>query len=95
MQAGEGVTWEVPMVFIFICMRYGKRSAEADAEAGYGGYGRSYGGYGGYGRSYGGYGGYGYGKRSADAEAGYGGYGRSYGGYGGYGRSYGGYGYGK
>merc|ERR1712179_293229 len=52
---------------------YGKREAEAtaDAEPGYGSYG-----YGSYGRSYGGYGGYG---RS------YGGYGRSYGGYGGYG----------
>merc|ERR1711917_187752 len=69
-----------------------KRSAEADAYYGYGGYGLGYGGYG-----YGGLG-YGYGKRSADAEPeadawyGYGGYGLGYGGYG-----YGGlgYGYGK
>merc|ERR1712029_180381 len=51
---------------------YGKRSADADAEPGYygyGGYGLGYG-YGGYGLGYRGYGyrGY-YGKRSADAEA--------------------------
>merc|ERR1712198_750455 len=62
-----------------------KRSAEAEPEAYYGGYGAYTTGYGlGYG-----YGGYG--KRSADSEADayYG-----YGGYGGYGLGYGGYGYG-
>merc|ERR1712061_731312 len=67
---------------------YGKRSADAEAEPGYGYRSYGYGGYGGY-RGYGGYGygGYGYGKRSAEAEPGYG--------YGGYRGGYGGYGYGK
>merc|ERR1711974_172418 len=61
--------------------KWGKRSADSEADAYYG-----YGGYGGYGLGHGGYGygglGYGYGKRSADSEAGYGGYGLGYGGYG-------------
>merc|ERR1712106_536651 len=91
---GHATSYVGSTVFGYPSHHYGKRSAEAEAEADahYGGYGyrRGYGGYA-YGSPYG-YGhrrGY-YGKRSAEAEAEaeahYGGYG--------YGRGFGGYAYG-
>merc|ERR1712018_980959 len=94
---GYGTSYVGRTVYGYPSLHYGKRSADADADAHYGAYG--YGRYG-YRAPYG-YGyrrGYFYGKRSADAGPHYGGYGYSYGVPGGYthvSRPYGYYGYGR